>query len=95
MKYRKKPAQIEAIQFMGNNFIEIYNFTNGKAKQIAIEARPYGRAYCVIEARKGPIVAIKSNYIVKDTNGDFYIYDWEKFEQIYEPIDIEKEVTEA
>ena len=95
MKYRNKPIKIEAIQFTGDNFIEIYHFTDGKAKDLSIEGRPYGRAYCVIEARKGPIIAIKSNYIVKDANGDFYIYDWEKFEQIYESIDMETEVTEA
>ena len=37
MKYRKKPVEIEAIQFTRNNFEEIKVFTNGQAHDLFIE----------------------------------------------------------
>lgn len=31
MKYRKKPVVIDAIQWTGDNYAEIFKFTQGKA----------------------------------------------------------------
>lgn len=55
MKYRKKPVEVEAIQFTQNNFPQIEEFTNGLAHTFGIENSRVGIATCIIPKCKGLI----------------------------------------
>lgn len=48
MKYRKKPVEIEAVQFTKRTFKELEKFTNNKIK-ILMEKHPNGRVWAEIE----------------------------------------------
>jgi hypothetical protein len=66
-KYVKKPIEIEAIQFTGENHQEIIDFTGGKA---TLSKKPYNNFK--IHTLEGKITAIPSDYIIKGVNGEFY-----------------------
>lgn len=70
-KYIKKPVEIEACQFTGDNIDEIIEFTNGKAKYVA-ERHPYGARYCIIPTLEGEFKAVLGDYIIKGVQGEFY-----------------------
>jgi len=66
MKYRKKPVVIEAIQWMGNNFIEINKFVTVSHK-IDRNIKTV-----LIPTLEGEMIANNGDYIIKGVNGEFY-----------------------
>lgn len=86
MKYRKKPVEIEAIQFTRDCFENIRIFTNGKASKFITERRPNGKSYCKIETLEGVMTATEGDFIIKGVNGEFYPCKPDIFEKTYEPI---------
>lgn len=91
-KYRKKPVEIEAVQWNGLNPTEIKKFAGDNA---TIEY--YDAAY---EAGAGPVVATitihtlegdmkanKGDYIIKDVKGEFYPCREDIFLQTYDVVD--------
>lgn len=90
-KYRKKPVEIEAVQWTGFNPTEIKNFAGESA-----EIEHYTAAY---EAGAGPIVTTiiihtlegdmkvnNGDYIIKGVKGEFYPCRKDIFEQTYDEI---------
>lgn len=67
-KYRKRPVEIEAIQFNRQNIKELEQFTNNKVKEISIEKRIDGIATCKIETLEGTMIAKEWDYIIKGVN---------------------------
>lgn len=88
MRYRKKPVEIEAIQFNEKNFSEIYEFSSGKAQQgIAYEGNiPIETNYIDINTLEGVMTAVKGDYIIKGVKGEFYPCKPDIFELTYEKI---------
>lgn len=91
-KYRKKPVEIEAVQWTGINPSEIKEFVGDAAN-----VEYYDAAY---EAGAGPIVvtitihtlegdmkANKGDYIIKGVKGEFYPCKPDIFEQTYDAVD--------
>ena len=78
MKYKKKPIEIEAIQYTGNNVNEIVLFT-GK------QNIDYGN-HLRIKTLEGTMTANIGDYIIKGVKGEFYPCKPDIFEQTYEPI---------
>lgn len=91
-KYRKKPVEIEAVQWEGLNPTEIKEFAGDN-----VEIEYYDAAY---EAGAGPVVAtvtihtlegdIKANkgdYIIKGVKGEFYPCKPDIFLQTYDAVD--------
>lgn len=79
-KYVKKPIEVEAVQWTGDNTDEIDEFTN---RQI------YENIYknCIlIETLEGDMEALPGDYIIKDANGEFYPCKPDVFEKTYEEI---------
>ena len=79
MKYRKKPVEIEAIQWTGDNLVEISQFmTNGRydSKTQTIQ----------IETREGTMSANVGDYIIKGVKGEFYPCKPDIFEQTYDKV---------
>lgn len=80
-KYRKKPVVIEAVQWTGDNLVEVSQFImahgsyNGISKIIKIETL------------EGTMMANIGDYIIKGIKGEFYPCKPDIFEQTYEECD--------
>lgn len=79
MRYRKKPVEIEAVQFTRDNWDEILDFTEGKADYFYEDA-------CVIPTLEGDMLASEFDYIIKGVQGEFYPCKPDIFEQTYEKV---------
>ena len=86
MKYRKKPVEVEAIQFTQNNFPQIEEFTNGLAHTFGIENSRVGIATCIIPTLEGDHIAAEGDYIIKGIKGEFYPCKPDIFEKTYESV---------
>lgn len=82
MKYRKKPVVIEAIQWTGDNWDDIYRFT-GSCLAYEYPAFEQKLSISTIEGR---MVASLHDWIIKGVNGEFYPCKPDIFEQTYEPV---------
>lgn len=85
IKARKKPIEVEAIQFRDTTketLSFIYEWTNGKASIDMI----YGNKL-IIDTREDAVAAYPFDYIVKDINGEFHPVKPDIFEQTYEVIE--------
>ena len=64
MKYRKKPIEIEAVQFTRRNLNEVMGFTNNQI-EITTEKRLNGIMYGEIETLEGIMKVSENDYIIK------------------------------
>jgi hypothetical protein len=85
-KFRKKPAEIEAVQFTRSNWDEIKAFTNETAHSLRIEKRIDGLATCIIPTLEGQHIATEGDWIIKGVAGEFYPCKPDIFEQTYEAV---------
>lgn len=81
MKYRKLPVEIEAIQWLGSNFIEIDNFIT-----VYHETYP-SQNKLIIETLEGNMEASYGDYIIKGVNGEFYPCKPDIFDKTYEVVE--------
>ena len=79
-KYVKKPIEIEAVQWTGDNTEEIEEFTNWRACQNIYKIS------MIIATPKGEMRVLPGDYIIKDANGEFYPCKPDIFEKTYEEI---------
>jgi len=77
MKYRKKPVEIEAIQFNGN-FDEIEEFVGGDAE--------FRDGTLLVATLEGALTASPMDWIIKGVKGEFYPCKPDIFEQTYDPV---------
>ncbi len=85
-KFRKKPVEIEAVQFTRNNWHVVKAFTNETAHSLRIERRINGVATCIIPTLEGQHIATEGDWIIKGVAGEFYPCKPDIFEQIYEAV---------
>lgn len=88
-QYRKKPVVIEALQWNGNNFDEIKNFTNGKVRYYSYyEKNEYGESknVLVIPTLEGDMMAWIGDYIIRGVKGEYYPCKPYIFEETYENV---------
>lgn len=79
-KYRKKPVVIEAVQWLGDNLVEVSQLmTHGGYDGIAKTIK--------IETLEGTMSASIGDYIIKGIKGEFYPCKPDIFEQTYEECD--------
>lgn len=79
-KFRKKPVEIEAVQFNGWNFGEIYDW-------MLDSKGVYPSCYketMTIKTLEGDMTANIGDYIIKGVKGEFYPCKPDIFEQTYE-----------
>ena len=81
IKYRKKPVVIEAVQWIGKNLNEIFEF-------IPLE---YLDAHTIegkleIHTLEGTMIASINNWIIKGVQGEFYPIKNNIFEETYEKV---------
>jgi len=70
--YIKKPIEIQAIQFKRQNWELIKEFTKNSAKNLRVEKRIGGNAYCDIETLEGIMKVTEGDFIIKGVLGEFY-----------------------
>ena len=87
-RYRKKPVEVEAIQFTRRNIVEVMEFTNNQI-EITTEIRMNGKMYAEIETIEGIMKVSENDYIIKGVNGEFYPCKPDIFEKTYEVIEDE------
>jgi hypothetical protein len=74
--FRKKPVEIEAIQWTGENVKEIKNFVTQNHHWLDNEL--------VIQTLEGDHIALKGDFIIKGVKGEFYPCKPDIFEQTYD-----------
>ena len=96
MKYRKKAVVIDAIQWSGKNYREMFDFltnyeltnefmsTSGENFYIDHDKVKGG---LIIKTLEGDHLASIGDYIIKDVKGQFYPCSPDIFEQTYEKLE--------
>lgn len=79
-KYRKKPVEIEAIQFKGGNMAEINDLLR------CTNEMTFSKGTVKIKTLEGTMTATKGDYIIKGVNGELKIIDQKMFEKEYEKV---------
>jgi hypothetical protein len=90
MKYIKKPVEIEAIQWNGNNFDDLKKFTNSSLRYRSYY--DYNKYYedkttLVIKTLEGNMTVSNGDFIIKGVKGEFYPCKRDIFEMTYEKLD--------
>lgn len=88
-RYRKRPVVVEAIQFDGQNFDEIYEWARGDKSEadapVVLEGCGEDPNHLAVETPEGSMSAFPGHWIIKGTAGEFYPCKPEIFAEIYEP----------
>lgn len=85
-KYRKKPVEIEAIQYNGYNKTEIefyFGVQLGEYNDNGIKREDF---YLIIPTLEGNMKCMVNDYIIKDIAGELYPCKSDIFYQTYELI---------
>lgn len=80
-KYRKLPVVIEAIQWTGDNLVEIKKFTKGNIFISSLKSN-----IIVIKTPEGDMNCKIGYYIIKGVNGEFYPIEGNIFYRTYEEV---------
>jgi len=82
-KYRKKPVEVEAVQYTGSaeNLIELLEFTG----QGDLHYNPVDNTI-VIETLEGNMIASLGDFIIKGVSGEFYPCKPDIFKITYDPV---------
>lgn len=84
-KYRKKPVVIEAVQWTGENYTEICQFTGMTLGRTRVTYSPYGISdQLIIPTLEGEHRASIGDFIIKGVKGEFYPCKPDIFEATYE-----------
>lgn len=89
-KFRKKPVVIEAIQWIGNNYEEIQEFSNGKVtyyEWFQLNETGVNPKMLQIHTLEGKMEASIRDWIIKGIKGEFYPCKPDIFEQTYELVE--------
>lgn len=89
MKYRTKPVTIEAIQWTGDNLLEVLDFVKViKDKPMFLNNSDKGDFYeILIPTLEGTMCAKVGDYIIKGLKGEFYPCKSDIFEMKYEKVE--------
>lgn len=77
-RFRKKPVEIEAIQWTGYNLDTVSEFTGINFCNVGMDGS------LVINTLEGDMKASKDDWIIKGVKGEFYPCKPDIFEQTYE-----------
>lgn len=80
MKYRKKPIIVEAVQWLGHNADEIFDF-------IGKDNMAWDNAQLCVFTLEGVYRSEVGEYIIKGIKGEFYPCKPDIFEMTYEAVD--------
>jgi len=92
-KWRKKPVVIEAIQWSGENKLDILAFCGRDAEIWTPEDSD--ETICEIHTMEGIMTARVNDYIIKGLIGEFYPCKPNIFEKTYDLVDAKKPIWES
>lgn len=103
MKYRKKPVEIEAIQFTGDNEFEIADFMRIPVSELQTSVDAIYRAdgdyrenkHIRIDTLEGTMTADYGDWIIKGVKGEFYPCKPDIFKATYEVAESFMATTDA
>jgi hypothetical protein len=93
-RFRKKPVEVDAVQWTGKNHAEIFELMSGSAP--AIEHAPESWAHrcaevdrlgLTIPTLEGNMTANQGDWIIRGTKGEIYPCKPDIFAEIYEPVE--------
>lgn len=88
MKYRKKPVEIEAIQWLGEqSFDELFKFMDADHNYGIVGMKDGRGDIATIRTLEGIMEASPGDYIIKGVKGEFYPCKPDIFELTYEKVD--------
>ena len=82
MKYRKKPVVIEAVQWTGDNWIEVSKFLGDSYSDPIRNSRDL-----FIDTLEGTMMANPNDWIIKGIKGEFYPCKPDIFEATYDLVE--------
>ena len=82
MKYRKKPAVIDAIEWTGSNAAEVVEFMKSSYSSIFDDNQNL-----TIHTLEGDMKANIGDFIIRGVDGEYYPCKPEIFNKTYEPVD--------
>jgi hypothetical protein len=87
MRYKKKPVEIEAVQFDGTSTskVAIRQWMDGE-EYFKPMASTRDITTLTIETLEGPMTAQPGDFIIKGIQGEFYPCKPDIFEQSYDPV---------
>lgn len=83
-KYRKKPVEIEAIQWNGENYAELQEWSGKQFGLGQKEAGSDSPKELIITTLEGNMRANEGDWIIKGVKGEFYPCKPDIFEATYE-----------
>lgn len=83
IKLRKKPVEVEAVQFAGNNHTEIIDFAN----TASFEEMASGGRELVIGTLEGRMAVSIGDWVIKGVKGEFYPCKPDVKELTYDEVD--------
>ncbi|WWT40167.1 hypothetical protein [Staphylococcus phage PT1-1] len=84
-KTRKKPVEVEFVQFTGKNKEEIYKWSNGAChNMLDMDSKDLFNFKFVVETLEGVMKVDINDYIIKGVKGEFYPVKPEIFHETYE-----------
>lgn len=86
MKARKKPIEVECIQWTGNNENEIMNFCGRNAYYLCGFTYENNNWELYIKTLEGDMKADPGDYIIKGVHGEYYPCKPDIFAETYEVI---------
>jgi hypothetical protein len=88
-RYRKKPVEIEAVQFAGGNSVQVAQFITEGGGAFRADTHPTDGTHDVfyIETLEGEMRAVDGDWIIKGVAGEFYPCRDAIFRATYEPAD--------
>lgn len=93
-RYRKKPIEIEAVQFTGDNdediakFMKDHDFIRGVDTASTVQGIPVEYYdYIEIPTLEGKMKAVRGDWIIKGVKGEFYPCKPDIFDETYEFVD--------
>ena len=84
--YRKKPVDIRAVQWTGDNLEECKEFLGEDFVKSVLERHPNGRAIIKIRTKEGELDAVKDDFIIEGVQGEHYPCKPDIFRETYEPV---------
>lgn len=86
MRYRKKPVVIEAVQWSGSNWHEVYDFAGHEVYTANQKIDDEPVVVLRVKTLEGEMVANPGDWLLKGVAGEFYPCKPDIFEATYEPV---------
>ena len=81
MRYRKRPVEVEAVQWTGDNYEEVEAFLGDSLYPPIVRTSALR-----VKTLEGSLLASKGDWLIRGIKGEFYPCKPDIFEQTYEPV---------